>query len=147
MTFWLIASIVFLLDRVSKNIIISSMELGESHPVITGFFHITYVKNSGAAFGMLAEKRWLFVVVTIGILAILIYLAHSQGKGRLGTTVTLGMVAGGALGNLLDRVQTGLVTDFIDFRGIWPYVFNIADAAIVIGVLLLSWQILMAEKT
>ena len=60
--------------------------------------------------------------------------------------ITFGLVAGGAVGNLLDRLQSGLVVDFIYFRGVWPYVFNVADSAIVIGTVLLAWQIIITER-
>jgi signal peptidase II len=121
------------------------MQLGQTIPVIQDFFHITYVKNPGAAFGILTDKKWFFIIVTIVVLILLFYLVYTIGKQNDFLSITIGLVAGGAIGNLVDRIQSGLVIDYLDFRGIWPYVFNIADSAIVIGVILLSWQLIRSE--
>lgn len=146
MIFWITTGIIFILDRFSKMLVTSKMAEGQTIPIIDKFFHITYVNNPGAAFGILADKKWFFILATLIVLAVIIYLASSEDfKGRM-LSITLGMITGGAMGNLLDRVRTGLVIDFLDFRGIWPYIFNLADSAIVVGVIFLSWQILRTEK-
>lgn len=146
MTFWIWSIIVFMIDRGTKYLVMENMLLGQSIPVIQDFFHITYIKNPGAAFGLFAQKTWFFIIGTVAILLVIIYLNHTLAKDNRFLSFVLGLVAGGAVGNLLDRVQSGLVIDFVDFRGVWPYVFNVADSAIVIGMLLLSWQILRSEK-
>jgi len=146
MTFWLWGILVFLLDRGTKYLVLANMELGESIPVIPDFFHITYILNPGAAFGIFAQKTWFFVVGTIIIITVIIYLNYTLGQKNRYISFILGLVAGGAAGNLLDRLQTGLVIDFLDFRGIWPYIFNVADSAIVLGMIFLSWQIIRSEK-
>jgi signal peptidase II len=146
MTFWIWGILVFLFDRGTKYLVLANMQLGESIPVIQDFFHITYILNPGAAFGIFAQKTWFFIVGTIVIITVLIYLNYTLEKKNRYISIILGLVAGGAAGNLLDRLHTGLVIDFIDFRGIWPYIFNVADSAIVLGMIFLSWQIIRSEK-
>ncbi|PKM90958.1 MAG: signal peptidase II [Firmicutes bacterium HGW-Firmicutes-12] len=145
MLFWIIAIVVLILDRGVKFLVTAYMELGQTIPVIKGFFHITFVKNPGAAFGILTDKKWFFIIVTIVVLILLFYLVYTIGQQSAFLSITIGLVAGGAMGNLIDRIHSGLVVDYLDFRGIWPYVFNIADSAIVIGVILLSWQLIRSE--
>ncbi|MDX9872719.1 MAG: signal peptidase II [Clostridia bacterium] len=145
MLFWTITLAVLALDRAVKYVVTANMQVGQSIPIIETFFHITFVKNPGAAFGILTDKRWFFVVVTIAILALLFYLAFTMGKNSKFTAVCLALICGGAIGNFIDRVASGLVTDYLDFRGIWPYIFNLADSAIVVGVILLAWQLIRDE--
>lgn len=146
MAFWISGIIVLFLDRLTKYFVVEKMNLGETIPVLKDFLYITYVENPGAAFGMFANKTWFFIFFTVVILLGMIYLNYTMGKENFMLSLVLGLVAGGAVGNLIDRFQSGMVVDFIDFRAIWPYVFNIADTAIVIGMLLLTWQIVVSEK-
>jgi signal peptidase II len=142
---FLIALTVLLIDQLSKGIVTKTMELGQSIPVIANVFHITYWRNPGAAFGILAYRTEFFIIigtlVAVGIIIALLKLP--PGKHLL--KVALAMLLGGAIGNLIDRVRIGYVIDFFDFR-IWP-VFNIADSAIVIGVILLAWFLLVMPET
>lgn len=129
--FFLIAAAVLTLDQLTKYIVRSNLALGESFPD-DGLVRITYVANTGAAFGIL-KGQTLFLTVTtfFGLAAILLYYLYpfmEHGFLRL----ALGLQLGGAIGNLTDRVRLGEVTDFIDFR-FWP-AFNVADSAIVMGV-------------
>jgi signal peptidase II len=144
--YFVMVVIVLLIDRITKLWVVSKMELSETIPVINGFFHITYIKNSGAAFGILANMRWGFVIVTVLVLTAIFYMAVKTSREDRYLTMIYGMITGGALGNLIDRVRTGLVIDFFDFRGIWPYIFNVADSFVVVGVILLTWQIFRTEK-
>ncbi|MTI86103.1 MAG: signal peptidase II [Firmicutes bacterium] len=143
MRFLLIISAVLAVDQVSKYIVQMNMLRGESIPIIYSVFHLTYIQNPGAAFGIFANQRAFFVVVTVIVLAgILIsyrYIPSSNEPMR----VSLGLITGGALGNFIDRLRLGRVVDFLDFR-VWP-VFNLADTAIVIGAGLLIWQIWKSE--
>lgn len=131
-----IAVITVLLDQGSKYFIRDAMLLHESIPVIPGVFHITYILNRGAAFGMLENQRWLFLVI-----ACLLFLLYGAFRHKIPAhplvQCGVGMLLGGAFGNAVDRGVCGAVTDFFDFR-IWP-VFNIADIGIVVGVCLLLW--------
>ncbi|MDD2402631.1 MAG: signal peptidase II [Clostridia bacterium] len=146
MYFWISGAIVLFLDRLTKYFVVEKMYLGQSVPVIGDLLHLTYIKNPGAAFGMFSEKTWLFVIITLIIMIIMVYINNTMGKGNQFFSLILGVIAGGAVGNLIDRLQTGYVIDFIDFQGIWPYVFNTADMAIVIGTFLLGWKILISKN-
>ncbi|MFY9175704.1 MAG: signal peptidase II [Peptococcia bacterium] len=143
---WLTAIIIFLLDRFTKYLVKTNMEPGQTIPVIQDFFHLTYIENSGAAFGILKNRTWPLILVTIVILVFLIYLAYTMARNNKWLLVSLGLIIGGALGNLLDRIQTGLVVDFFDFRGIWSFIFNVADVGVVVGVIILAWRIILMEK-
>lgn len=132
---------VFLLDQLIKNFVLESMRLGESIPVIKDVFHITFVLNPGAAFGMLEHKRWIFIAVALLVILLALVFYRRIQKESLATRMGAGLLLGGAMGNLVDRIQTGLVVDYLDFR-IWP-VFNIADIAICMGAAMLifdMWQ-------
>ncbi len=137
--------ILVFIDQAAKFYISSAMEIGESIPVINGIFHITYIENPGAAFGMFANQRWAFVAAAL----IVIIIACVFYKKLMCETVMVrwgaAMLLGGAVGNLIDRVRLGRVVDFLDFR-IWP-VFNIADIGICIGVAFLIYALFFdAEK-
>ncbi|KJS81437.1 MAG: hypothetical protein JM58_16715 [Peptococcaceae bacterium BICA1-8] len=140
MFFWITIVIVLIIDQGTKILVKTTMSLYESIALIPNIFHLTYIENPGAAFGLLANQRVFFIVITTIILLAVIYF-YNQLKGQhLLLRIALGMVVGGALGNLVDRVRMGTVTDFFDFR-IWP-VFNIADSAIVLGMIYISYQLL-----
>jgi signal peptidase II len=138
--FFAVILATFLIDQVSKAAVQSLMFLGESIPVAPPFFHLTYIMNPGAAFGLLAYQTPLFIAVgvllVIGVLTVYRKIPAEKALVRYG----LGLVLGGALGNLADRLRYGRVVDFLDFR-VWP-VFNLADAAIFIGACLLVWELL-----
>ncbi|CVK19884.1 signal peptidase II [Sporomusa sphaeroides] len=127
-----IAVAVVIIDQWSKHYIQSQMLPGMSIPVIENMFHITYVLNPGAAFGILENQRLFFIVIALVMLGLITYFfSHIPDNFRL-MRLGVSLLASGALGNVIDRVQTGYVVDFFDFR-IWP-VFNVADIAIVTGV-------------
>ena len=136
-----IGILVFIIDQLVKHLVVSTMHLGQSLPVIKGIFHITYVLNPGAAFGMLEHQRWFFILVALAavLLGAAFYKKLQQESFLMRSGA--GLLLGGAVGNLADRIQSGLVVDFLDFR-IWP-VFNIADIAICAGagmLILDIWQ-------
>jgi len=127
-----LAFIVIGIDRLSKYYIETHMSLGMTIPVIRDIFHITYIINPGAAFGILEYQTGFFIVVSVIMIAAAIwYVPRIPARYRL-LRFGIGMQAGGAIGNLIDRIRYGGVVDFLDFR-IWP-VFNVADMAIVGGV-------------
>lgn len=142
MRLWLTALVLFLADYLSKHWIRHSLRPGESITVIPHVFHITYVENRGAAFSILPNATWLFVLISLGVVVVIVRyrkrLTDPWGQ------VALGLVLGGAVGNLLDRLRFGMVTDFLDFR-IWP-VFNVADSGIVVGAALLFWRYGLARE-
>ncbi len=134
--FFIVALIVLIMDRVSKHWVINSINPGESVPLLGEILYLTHVRNPGAAFGLFAYKTPFFIVISF-IMIILTVIAAYQIPPRLALLrLGLAVMLGGVAGNLFDRLQTGYVVDFLDL-GFWP-VFNIADMAIVVGVLMLA---------
>jgi len=142
--FFLTALLVAIADQLSKTWIRSNLATGESLPE-TGLFRLTYIHNTGASFGLFPDQSFLLTIVAcVGIVVLLFFVLFLYHRlpflgSKLGKPV-LGLVLGGTVGNLIDRLRFGHVTDFIDI-GIWP-VFNIADSATVIGVILFSYSLL-----
>ncbi len=128
-------------DQVVKHIVRTSMVQGQSFPIIENIFHITYIENPGAAFGILANQRMLFLVLTALIVGVMIYLYFSLNNKKSITAISLGVVVSGAIGNFIDRFMQGTVTDFLDFR-IWP-IFNIADICICVGLALICYFVII----
>ena len=135
---YIIAFCFFILDLISKQVVIRMIDLHESIKVIKNFFYLTYTRNTGAAFSILEDGRILFLVVTIiALFFINKYMNKEDIKGI--DNLIYGMIIGGILGNLLDRIVYGYVIDFLDFK-IFGYnypVFNLADTFIVVGAILL----------
>ena len=132
---------VLVADQLSKLYIQSSMTLGMSVPVVPHVFHITYILNPGAAFGILENKTWFFIAVALILLVGVAYLYPRLPANQPIVKLGAGLLVGGAIGNLIDRVRIGYVIDFFDFR-IWP-IFNVADICIVCGVACLAYYLLM----
>ncbi|UCG53453.1 MAG: signal peptidase II [Candidatus Latescibacterota bacterium] len=136
MGFLLPALIVVLLDQVSKQFF---WALGKNFDVIDGVLRITLVRNAGAAFGMLQGGRVFLIISSVIASIFIIFLAQRMRGESLAKRVFLGMILGGALGNLIDRIYPGHVIDFIDM-GLgshrWP-VYNFADTAVTLGGILL----------
>jgi len=149
----LIAIIVLLLDRIAKWAVASNIALHDSIVVIPGFFRLTHVQNTGAAFGLFADSsaQWkVGALVSFSILALVVVsaLLWKNGHSFSTTTIGLSLILGGAMGNLWDRMMSGRVVDFLDFyvgSYHWP-AFNIADSAIVIGALLLISEIFFTKS-
>jgi len=136
--FFFIALLIVASDQLSKIWIRSNLALGQSLPE-TGFFRLTHVHNTGAAFGLFHGQSFpLTIVALVGVAALLVYALFIYRRfpfldNMLGRSA-LGLILGGTVGNLIDRLYFGYVTDFIDI-GIWP-AFNIADSAIVVGIII-----------
>jgi len=140
----LISIAILFTDQLSKYFIQQNMELGQSIPIINNMFHLTYWHNPGAAFGILASQTNFLIAIGALVAAAIIIVLLKLPPGKKLLKVSLALQLGGAAGNLIDRIRTGYVIDFFDFR-IWP-VFNIADSAIVIGAILLLWVLLVAPE-
>ncbi len=138
-----IAAIVMILDQVSKYIIGVFIK-SKSLVLIKKVLYLTYVKNYGVAFNMLNNKRFVIILFSVILLA-LIYNYMKNFKNNKRNIIAFGLVYGGIVGNLVDRLFLGYVRDFIDFRIINYPVFNIADSAIVIGIVLLIIAIFKKE--
>ena len=150
MTFYLIALGVIILDRITKLAIVQALRLGQGIPVVPGFFDIVFILNPGAAFGFLATlsdqvRNPFFILISVlAVILIVFYHARYLRSRRL-VSVALGLVLGGALGNLIDRLHYGMVVDFLDVH-VGPYhwpAFNVADSAISIGVGLMILDMLL----
>ncbi|MFJ5761758.1 signal peptidase II [Neobacillus sp. NPDC093182] len=148
MFYYLIAIFIILLDQVTKWMIVTKMYLGESIPIIEDFLYITSHRNRGAAWGILQGQMWFFYVITAIVIIAIIYYIQKEAKGKWLLGVSLAFMLGGAIGNFIDRLFRKEVVDFIHtyiFNYNFP-VFNIADSALVIGVVLLMIQMLRDER-
>jgi signal peptidase II len=152
--FALTAAISLILDQLSKIYIDNNFALSQSKRVVTNFFHITYVRNPGAAFGILSDSAirlpffiGISLIATLGIFWYIRKVSHEKHWQHL----SLGLILSGALGNLIDRLRLGEVIDFIDvhwYNYHWP-AFNLADSAICVGVgimLVCTWDEERAKK-
>lgn len=150
MSFYLIALGIILLDRATKLVIIQTLRLGQGIPVIPGFFDIVFVLNPGAAFGLLATlsdevRNPLFIFISILAVVLIVFYHTRYLRSHRLVSVALGLVLGGAVGNLIDRLRYGMVVDFLDVHAgpyHWP-AFNVADSAISVGVSLMILDMLL----
>lgn len=140
-TLILVASTVIILDQLTKAVIIHYLSLHQSIEVIGGFFNITYIRNPGAAFGILRGSNEIFrtlFLTGISIAALVVIFFVYRGVKDTASRIAFSLIAGGAAGNLVDRIRFGEVIDFLDFYAgsyHWP-AFNVADSAITAGVFL-----------
>jgi len=145
---WMLWAVIVVIDQLAKIYIASVMKLGQSIEVIDGFFYITFVRNTGAAWSLFSalSMRWVFVIMAIAV-CVVIYRYLMRNSCRPLTKASLVMIMGGSIGNMLDRAVTGSVVDFLHFF-IFGYdfpVFNIADCFLSVGTALLVVAI-MVEK-
>ncbi len=126
-----LASFIFIADRLTKIFISNSFHQGQSVKIIPGIFHITFVLNDGMAFGLLKGFGVLFITLSVAVIALITVYVIRRKTMDIMLSAGLGLILGGASGNLVDRILLGRVVDFLDFR-IWP-VFNLADSAITVG--------------
>lgn len=134
-----LAIVVFGLDQLVKYIVRSSMVLNQEIPVWPHVLVLDYIQNPGAAWSMLGNARWLLIVIALVVIGVVIYV-QTRYRPSLPFQFGMGLVLGGAMGNLMDRIVYGKVTDYVYVQVINYPVFNLADSAIVIGVLLILWQ-------
>jgi signal peptidase II len=152
--FTLVAFLVVALDQLSKLWVREYFAVGESQAVVSGWLDWTHSQNTGAAWSMLAGQRWLLVFVSIGVALLILTMARGfarEAPRRVLPQCALGLIFGGAIGNLIDRIFYGVVTDFIDlgspinFIKTFP-IFNVADCALTIGVILLALHFLTVRE-
>ena len=130
-----------------------SLQLHESVPIVEGVFNLTYVRNTGAAFGLFADlparvRGWLFTFVSIAALVVLVMLLRSLGPAQQAVRLALVGVLGGAIGNMIDRIRFGEVIDFLDVywgQYHWP-AFNLADSCITVGVIVMLAASLVPQR-
>ncbi|MBU6153964.1 MAG: signal peptidase II [Bdellovibrionales bacterium] len=153
--FFLSIVLVIVFDQWTKFLVISKFEYGESLPLIAEFFSLTYVRNTGAAFGFLANANPtfrvpFFLIVPIVAMVVLGFLYRDLPQDAKWRGMALGLVSGGAIGNLIDRIRLGYVVDFLDFhyKSLYYFpAFNVADSAICVGVGILLLTNLVSKET
>jgi signal peptidase II len=140
----LMVAVIVALDQYTKHLVVSAWQLGDTTPIVPGFFSLTYLRNRGGAFGLFAglPETWrvaFFVVFALATVAALIWMLRTTPREDRTQRLALTWVIGGALGNLYDRILYGEVVDFLDvYVGDWHWpAFNVADSFITCGVLLL----------
>jgi len=144
----LIGLAIVLLDQLTKQWIRSAFVYGESRPVIDGFFNLVYVRNDGAAWNILSGQSIILILISVVVLVLLIICRRSFLQEQVSHRILLGLMIGGIVGNLIDRIRFGWVTDFLDFQfGTYHYPsFNVADSAICIAVGLYIITNLLSSK-
>nr|WP_306432006.1 signal peptidase II [Lysinibacillus fusiformis] len=145
-----LAAFVVLLDQWTKWLIVKNMEYGERIAVLDPWFGILSHRNRGAAWGMLEGQMWLFSIVTVAVICAIVYFYHKEAKGKPIFQVGLMLLLGGAIGNFIDRIFRGEVVDFVDvlipiIKYDFP-IFNVADAALTIAVVILMIGLIMEDK-
>ena len=138
-------SVIF--DQVTKFLAVRHLYGNEPVDVIDGVFRFSYVENRGAAFGMLGEHRWVFMVIsTVAIVGLLVYLFKFAPKNRL-LSIGLSLVVGGGIGNMIDRIRLGYVVDFLTTEFMDFPIFNVADIFVTLGCICLAVYMIFIDKT
>ncbi len=141
---YVLASVVIVLDQISKQVVLASVQFGETI-YVAPFWNWVLTFNRGAAFSFLASEdgwqRWFFTVLALGVSGWIVFMLRSHAGQKL-LSLALALIMGGALGNVIDRIRFGAVVDFVQWHVAgfyWP-AFNIADSAITIGAVLMVWD-------
>jgi len=143
MLFWLIIVAAVAADQLTKYLIVTRLALGESVPFLGDFLRLTYTLNRGASFSLLQGQRWLFLILTVVVIAVVIVLHFKLAREEKLFDAMLGLFCGGSIGNFIDRLAMGAVIDFFDLG--WFPIFNIADSCIVVSVVILCCLILFGK--
>jgi signal peptidase II len=140
----IIAAIIVIADQLVKYLISSSMDLNQTIPIIEDVLHLTYIHNSGAAFNLFEGRTGMLIALPLFVtLFILVYVVVKRNKEHWLQLLSLSLIAGGGIGNLIDRISQGVVVDYIDFR-VFP-IFNLADIAVTVGCGLLVIYLILIE--
>lgn len=144
---FIIMAAVIAIDQITKWLAVQYLTKVETVPIIKDILHLTYLENEGAAFGILKNNRWVFLVIsTVAIIGLIIYLVKYPPKNKW-LIFGLSFIVGGGIGNMIDRLLLGYVVDFIDFRVINFAIFNGADSFVCIGaVLVLIYVFFFSEE-
>ncbi len=146
MIYFVIGVVLAAVDLLTKVCANSRLQEIGTIPLIEGVFHLTYVENRGAAFGILQNQRWFFVVIAVAFAAVLVYVLLKFKNRPALFNLGLCFMAAGALGNTIDRIWRGFVVDFFDFRLINFPVFNVADICVCVGAGLLAIFFVFIDK-
>lgn len=133
------------LDQIFKVLALKYLVNIGSVPIIEDIFHLTYVENRGAAFGMFENNQIIFIIAALAAFIFGLYYLYKKKLNLLGKSSII-LIISGAIGNLIDRVRLGFVVDYFDFKIVWSYVFNLADVFVVIGTILLCVYIIFFEN-
>lgn len=148
MLFAIVALSVVLADILSKYLVVQLLlPLGHSVTVIPYVLDFTYVENRGMAFGLLADNRWIFMIISVVLLAVILFMIKYSQINHVLFLVSLAMIFGGGIGNMLDRIFLGYVVDFAEVTFIDFPVFNIADSVVVVGAILLAIYFIFFDKS
>lgn len=142
----LIIALLIGIDQLSKVWALNSLKDIGTIPIIENTFHLTYVENRGAAFGMFQNNQTIFIIVALAATIFGLYYLHKNKDINLIGKTGIILIISGAIGNLIDRVRLGFVVDYFDFRFIWEYVFNVADVFVVVGTILLCIYIVFFDN-
>ncbi|GAE33877.1 signal peptidase II [Halalkalibacter akibai] len=148
MKYYLLALIIIVLDQITKWVVVTEMALGEKITLIENVLYFTSHRNQGAAFGILQGQMWFFYIITVIVIVGIVYYMQKEGRHSPLLGISLGLVLGGAIGNFIDRLFRGEVVDFVDtyiFTYNFP-IFNVADAALCVGVGLLFIKMIQDER-
>ncbi|RAN58246.1 signal peptidase II [Dolosigranulum pigrum] len=143
--YYIIAMILIGLDQLSKYLTVQEIALGEVVPVIPDVLSLTYIRNSGAAWSILEDQMIFFYVITVVVVGALIYFLHTEGKRSPIASTGIAFIMGGAIGNFIDRLHLKYVIDMIRLEFINFPIFNVADMALTIGVIILIGYIVYDE--
>lgn len=139
----IVVASVIILDQITKYLALKFLQLNTPLVLLKNFFNLTLVHNRGAAFGLFENQLLMFVASSILAIVIILFSLRNK-KNTLIFKLSLSLILGGAIGNLIDRIRFGFVIDFLDFR-VWP-VFNLADSFITVAAILLVWEILFDKN-
>lgn len=137
------ALFIIFLDQLTKFLVKQNFELSQSFPIIKNILHFTYITNTGSAFGLFKGYNLFFILFSIIVIVIILYNLKKIKQNQKLMQFSIGLLLGGTIGNLIDRILYWHVIDFIDFR-IWP-VFNVADSAVTISVIILVFLLWKKE--
>jgi signal peptidase II len=146
MILWIVAAAVFLLDRWTKSLITANLFPGQSMLVVPHLLWFTSVQNIHGAFGMFGSQPVLLIGLALLVLVLFAFAFRDAVRSSTIVRIAFGAIVGGAAGNIVDRLQHQYVVDFIDFKTIWPNVFNAADSCITIGVIVLILSSLRSDR-
>ncbi|MEI5992635.1 signal peptidase II [Candidatus Enterococcus mansonii] len=142
----IISAVLIGLDQWVKYVTVASIQLGETKEFIPGFLSFTYIRNTGAAWSLLEGKMWFFYIITVIVVAVVLYILVKNINSSKWFTVGLSLVLAGAIGNFIDRVRLGFVVDMFQTEFINFPIFNVADTALVIGVACIFIYLILEEK-
>lgn len=140
-----VAIIAVIADQISKYLVVRGMDLHEERSIIDGFFSLYRTENRGAAFSMLSEKQWIFMTLSFIAMAVMVVFLIMYHKRHILMTVSLSMVLGGGIGNMIDRIRLGYVVDFLRPDFVDFATFNVADSFITVGAILLGVYVIFFE--